>query len=192
MAKEKDVEAGSIFAFSPTKGHEDRRDDTFTIPAFLRRGVANAKTETKPQSAPAWKDDDFARIAAAEEPRQAEPAAERPPSETASKPESTFAAKEEASPGAAEAPVPGRARDKPEHAIAARSESAAPLLAKTPFTDIRPILRDASKKYVSENKAAHQLRGAPLPAATPDILLQPRSEIRIEERPSDFGRVEPR
>src|SRR3546814_17336894 len=123
MAKEKDVEAGSIFAFSPTKGHEDRRDDTFTIPAFLRRCVANAKTETKPRSAPAWKDDDFARIAAAEEPRQAEPAAERPPSETASKPESTFATKEEASPGAAESTVPGRAREKTETQHTAQYEN---------------------------------------------------------------------
>ncbi len=180
MANKKDDKPGSVFSFAPSVDHEERRDDTFTIPSFLRRG---AKTEAKPHTEPTWKDDDFARIAAtAEEPQSVEPAAEQPINETAA--ESAPAAIEETSPVVAETPVPK----------SATPPLAAPLLTGAPFKDIRPLLRDASEKYVSENEAAHRFAGTPFPSATPDILLRPGSEIRIDakERSADFERVEPR
>lgn len=199
MANEKNDKPGSIFSFAPSEDHEERRDDTFTIPSFLRRHVKGAKTEAKPQTEPTWKDDDFARIAAtAEEPQAAKPVVEEPTNETTPEPESAPAAIEDVPPVAVAAPVPDQTPDNPEQTIAAQPEStpplAAPLLSGTPFKDIRPILRDASEKYVSENEAAHRLLSAPFPPATPDILLRPKSEIRVDakEQPAEFERVEPR
>lgn len=203
MSKEKDDKPGGVFSFAPSKNQDERRDDTFTIPAFLRRGAESAKGEAKPQSAPAWKDDDFARIAATVEEPRSEPQAKQPTSETASA-DPANPVEEHAPP--VELPEPSPASD---HALHDTQKDPTPIIAAPPedkkppsmplfggmaFQGVRPILRDASEKYVSENEALHRLRGVPFQPAKPDILLRPQSEIRVDPkaRPSDFERVEPR
>ncbi|HEY4343341.1 MAG TPA: peptidoglycan-binding protein [Parvibaculum sp.] len=69
MTRKADDKLGKVFSFDTEKPGDNgaataQRDETFSIPAFLRR-EAKAK---EPETVPLWADDDFARIAATAEP----------------------------------------------------------------------------------------------------------------------------